>query len=203
MAVQSDVEYFARLVDALEPWLDQVVIIGGWAHRLYRLHPLAQPLEYEPLGTFDTDIAVPLDLPATGGQITTDAGDDNTKQELRGELSTFVCEGQYSEGIIKILSSFLGSLNQTHQKAAWYAWFRDFRTGRRRGIGRSGDWRRRTGRHRGAERRQALHERLLKIDAHIFGLGPLSSFGALAKVISVDLAADPLGAIAAPAGTVS
>jgi hypothetical protein len=38
MAVQSDVEYFARLVDALEPWLDQVVIIGGWAHRLYRLH---------------------------------------------------------------------------------------------------------------------------------------------------------------------
>ena len=30
MAVQSDVEYFARLVDALEPWLDQVVIIGGW-----------------------------------------------------------------------------------------------------------------------------------------------------------------------------
>src|ERR1700677_3419340 len=84
-----------------------------------------------------------------------------------------------------------------------YAWFRDFRTGRRRGIGRSGDWRRRTGRDRGAERRQALDERLLKLDAHIFGLGPLSSFGALAKVISVDLAADPLGAIAAPAGTVS
>jgi hypothetical protein len=40
MAVQSDVEYFTRLVDALEPWLDQVVIIGGWAHRLYRQHPL-------------------------------------------------------------------------------------------------------------------------------------------------------------------
>ena len=69
MAVQSDVEYFTRLVDALEPWLDQVVIIGGWAHRLYRQHPLAQPLDYEPLGTFDTDIAVPLDLPATGEQI--------------------------------------------------------------------------------------------------------------------------------------
>ena len=66
MAVQSDVEYFARLVDALEPWLDQVVIIGGWAHRLYRLHPLAQPLEYETLGTLDTDVAVPLDLPDGG-----------------------------------------------------------------------------------------------------------------------------------------
>ena len=40
MAGPSDVEYFARLVEALDPWLDQVVIIGGWAHRLYRLHPL-------------------------------------------------------------------------------------------------------------------------------------------------------------------
>jgi hypothetical protein len=30
VAVQPDVEYFASLVDALEPWLDQVVIIGGW-----------------------------------------------------------------------------------------------------------------------------------------------------------------------------
>ena len=69
MAGASDVEYFARLVDALEPWLEQVVIIGGWAHRLYRLHPLAQPLSYEPLGTFDTDVAVPTNLPASGEQI--------------------------------------------------------------------------------------------------------------------------------------
>ena len=30
---------FARLVESLRPWLDQVVVIGGWAHRLYRLHP--------------------------------------------------------------------------------------------------------------------------------------------------------------------
>ena len=45
MANVSEVDYFARLVEALEPWLDRVVIIGGWAHRLYRLHPLAQPLD--------------------------------------------------------------------------------------------------------------------------------------------------------------
>ena len=30
---------FVRLVAALEPWLDQIVVVGGWAHRLYRLHP--------------------------------------------------------------------------------------------------------------------------------------------------------------------
>jgi hypothetical protein len=40
---------FARLIDSLSPWLDQVVIIGGWAHRLYRLHPSARRLDYQML----------------------------------------------------------------------------------------------------------------------------------------------------------
>jgi hypothetical protein len=35
-----DAIHFARLIDTLQPWLNQVVVIGGWAHRLYRLHPL-------------------------------------------------------------------------------------------------------------------------------------------------------------------
>ena len=39
---------FKRLLAALEPWLDRVVIIGGWAHQLYRLHPHAQELTYPP-----------------------------------------------------------------------------------------------------------------------------------------------------------
>jgi len=54
---------FSRLVVALDPWLDQVVIIGGWAHQLYRRHPAAQELDYPPLTTLDTDVAVPLKLP--------------------------------------------------------------------------------------------------------------------------------------------
>jgi len=60
---RDDLKSFAGLVDVLAPWLDQVVIVGGWAHRLYRLHTLAQPLEYEPLATLDTDVAVPDKLP--------------------------------------------------------------------------------------------------------------------------------------------
>jgi len=59
---QSENEQFARLIVALEPWLTQVVIIGGWSHRLCRLHPNAQPIEYLPLTTLDTDIAVPSRL---------------------------------------------------------------------------------------------------------------------------------------------
>jgi len=59
--MKADLELtgFARLVDALDPWLDQVVIVGGWAHRLYRLHPRAQALTYPPLTPLDGDVAVP------------------------------------------------------------------------------------------------------------------------------------------------
>jgi hypothetical protein len=55
---------FGRLVAALEPWLDQVVIVGGWAHRLYRLHPDAQTLDYPPLATLDADVALSPTLTA-------------------------------------------------------------------------------------------------------------------------------------------
>ena len=64
MTMTSDLSTFARLVNALEPWLEDVVIIGGWAHRLYRLHPKAQQLDYVPIMTLDTDVALPAILPA-------------------------------------------------------------------------------------------------------------------------------------------
>jgi len=35
----NDNEQFAQLIKALEPWLPQIVVIGGWAHRLYRHTP--------------------------------------------------------------------------------------------------------------------------------------------------------------------
>lgn len=59
----QDPEAFKQLVTALEPWLDRVVIVGGWAHQLYRLHPEAQELDYPPLSTLDADVAVPALLP--------------------------------------------------------------------------------------------------------------------------------------------
>jgi len=56
----GELKPFVQLIEALEPWLEQVVLIGGWAHRLYRLDPRAQTLRYPPLTTLDSDIAVPL-----------------------------------------------------------------------------------------------------------------------------------------------
>jgi hypothetical protein len=52
-----------------------------------------------------------------------DKSNDKVFEELRGELSTFVCEGQYADGIQRILSSYLSNLNQTSQKAAWVSGF--------------------------------------------------------------------------------
>ena len=53
----DDFAAFARLVDALRPWLPQLVVVGGWAHRLHRLHPFASPPHYLPVRTRDADLA--------------------------------------------------------------------------------------------------------------------------------------------------
>ena len=110
MAGPSDAEYFARLVEALDPWLDQVVIIGGWAHRLYRLHPLAQPLDYEPLGTFDTDIAVPLDLPTTGEQIRARLLERDFREELMGDMQPPAAHYRVESGDNSFYAEFLTPL---------------------------------------------------------------------------------------------
>ncbi len=65
----SENEEFARLIDALNPWLEEVVIIGGWAHRLYRIHPVAQVIAYVPIGTLDTDVAIPARLRVEGDDL--------------------------------------------------------------------------------------------------------------------------------------
>ena len=110
MAGPSEVEYFARLVEALDPWLDRVVVIGGWAHRLYRLHPLAQPLDYEPLGTFDTDVAVPLDLPATGEQIRERLLERDFREELMGDMQPPAAHYRVESGDSSFYAEFLTPL---------------------------------------------------------------------------------------------
>ena len=59
MMAGADVRNFTRLIEALRPSLDRIVIAGGWAHRLYRFHPLAQAPDYPSLMTADTDVVVP------------------------------------------------------------------------------------------------------------------------------------------------
>ncbi|MFN8008413.1 MAG: hypothetical protein U0V70_15600 [Terriglobia bacterium] len=85
MTMTSDLSAFARLANALEPWLDHVVIFGGWAYRLYRLHPKAQQLDYVPIVILDTDVAIPAALPARGQVIRERFLNDGFTEEFLGD----------------------------------------------------------------------------------------------------------------------
>jgi hypothetical protein len=61
---------------------------------------------------------------ANGGQARiTSSGDERANQELRAELETFVCDGQYGDAIERILRSYLTQLDRPRQNAAWVSGF--------------------------------------------------------------------------------
>lgn len=53
----------------------------------------------------------------------TGQADARATEELRAELETFVCEGQFGDAIQRILDRFLGQLGHTKQDAAWVSGF--------------------------------------------------------------------------------
>jgi hypothetical protein len=62
---------------ALRPYRGDVLVVGGWAHRLLRLHPLAQGVEFESIRTQDVDLVIPGKIPPRGeelGRLLTQAG---------------------------------------------------------------------------------------------------------------------------------
>ena len=80
----DDLAAFARLVEALKPWRTQLVIVGGWAHRLYRFHPRATAQGYQALTTRDTDLAFANDAPL-GGNIKSALSAAGFEEELYGD----------------------------------------------------------------------------------------------------------------------
>lgn len=85
MTPDDDVLRFGRLIEALRPCLPHVVVVGGWAHRLYRQHPLAQPVPHEPLLTLDADIVLPERAPDTTSNIRDLLLAHGFEEELSGE----------------------------------------------------------------------------------------------------------------------
>ena len=79
----NDMEAMARLLDALRPWRDRLVFVGGWAHRLHRFHRLAGPVPYLPVMTRDADIAVPEESLWRG-----DIGEALSRAGFKEELSS-------------------------------------------------------------------------------------------------------------------
>jgi hypothetical protein len=83
---------FARVVDALRPYLGDLVFVGGWAHRLLALHELAGSLDFQPLMTTDTDIATPPQLRARGPSIKQLLHQKGFNEELSGDATPPVSE---------------------------------------------------------------------------------------------------------------
>lgn len=79
----NDHEAFAKLVEALAPWGERLVFVGGWAHRLYRLHPRAGTLGYQPLATLDADVAF-AERERFEGDIRTRLREAGFEQQLTG-----------------------------------------------------------------------------------------------------------------------
>ena len=52
-----------------------------------------------------------------------DAATEQELETLRYELSHFVCEGQYKDGIVRILESYISGINSATQLAAWISGF--------------------------------------------------------------------------------
>ena len=53
----------------------------------------------------------------------TDLSDEKATAELRAELETFVCEGQFSDAIQRILDRYLANLGHTKQDSVWVSGF--------------------------------------------------------------------------------
>lgn len=106
---------FARLIEAVHPWLGHLVIVGGWAHRLHRLHPLAGKPPYLPLRTRDVDIALSLQAPLEGNirQALDDAG---FTRRFRGDDAPPVTHYHLGEDDGEFYAEFLVPLHGGERK---------------------------------------------------------------------------------------
>jgi hypothetical protein len=102
----EDLANFARLVEAVRPWLTHLVIVGGWAHRLYRFHPLATSQDYQPLRTRDVDLAFSLKAPPEG-DLRAALKQAGFEEELSGEHTPPVTHYYLGEGDGGFYAEFL------------------------------------------------------------------------------------------------
>lgn len=108
----AELEPFAKFIEALDPWLGQVVLIGGWAHRLYRLDPRARNLRYLPLTTLDGDVAIPTKLKVEESTLRDRLLEAGFREEFIGEdrpSATHCHYGQAGGFYVEFLSPLAGS----------------------------------------------------------------------------------------------
>src|SRR6266545_1669954 len=111
----DDLAAFARLLDALRPWLGHLVVVGGWAHRLHRFHPLAHAPAHAPVRTKDADIAFSDSVPLTGN-IATALKAADFQEEFLGEHTPPVTQYRLGEEDHGFFAEFLAPLQGSGMK---------------------------------------------------------------------------------------
>lgn len=107
--LMNDLTAMARLVDALRPWLHHLVFVGGWAHRLHRYHPLANPPAHQPLFTRDADVAFAPHAPLFG-DIRAALASAGFEEVLSGDDSPPIAEYRLGSGSHGFYAEFLTPL---------------------------------------------------------------------------------------------
>lgn len=86
MEFDSPDAFLAHVLWTFRPYLDTVVLVGGFAVRLYELHPRAASTAVRVLRTFDADLAVPSGgIPVTGESLGALAEAAGFKLDFRGD----------------------------------------------------------------------------------------------------------------------
>ncbi len=114
-----ELEAFSKFIGALEPWLDEAVLVGGWAHRLYRLDPRARKLNYLPLTTLDGDVAVPSKLKEQESTVRKRLLEAGFHEEFVGEDHPPATHYHYGKGggfYAEFLAPLIGSEYDRHGK---------------------------------------------------------------------------------------
>lgn len=102
----DDSANFARLVEAIRSWLPHMVVVGGWAHRLHRFHPLATVQDYQPLRTVDVDLAF-SPRASFGGDLRQALETAGFKEELSGQVTPPVAHYTLIEAELAFYVEFL------------------------------------------------------------------------------------------------
>jgi len=114
-----ELEAFSKFIVALEPWLGEAVLIGGWAHRLYRLDARARKLDYPPLTTLDGDVAVPPKLKEQEATVRDRLLGAGFTEEFEGEDHPPATHYHYGKGggfYAEFLAPLVGSEYDRHGK---------------------------------------------------------------------------------------
>jgi len=85
MLYSSPEVFLGHVLDTVRPYLDRLVLIGGFAVRIYEHHPRAMPMATQILRTFDADLATPLHLPIRGRPLSELAEAAGLQREYRGD----------------------------------------------------------------------------------------------------------------------